>query len=194
MTLAVSPGTQGSQVRSTSASRTTTPRGTRNLIRPLDDQRYFIFLNHPIKWVRIAGIVVAVDEYPGRRVYTVDDSSGLCIECLIDIPRPPPPAAAASTMLTEVVTTPATTAADPGTSKVPDGVDVGTVVDIKGELALFRDHKQIKILKTSILRSTEHEVVFWEKLRDFRQSVLDKPWVLTDKQVRRCRKDEERRR
>lgn len=143
-------------------------------------------------------MVVAVDEYPGRKVYTVDDSSGVCIECLIDIPRLPPPAG--STIITsgshstsKAATTAATTTAD-STLKVPEGVDVGTIVDIKGELTLFRGHKQIKILKTNIFRSTEQEVVFWEKLRDFRQSVLDKPWVLTDKQVRRCRKDEERRR
>lgn len=132
-------------------------------------------------------MVVAVDEYPGRKVYTVDDSSGVCIECLIDIPRLPPHSTSNA-----AITTAAHTANS--TLKVPEGVDVGTTVDIKGELALFRGHKQIKILKTNILRSTEQEVIFWEKLWDYRQSVLDKPWVLTDKQVRRCRKDEERRR
>jgi hypothetical protein len=37
--------------------------------------------NHPVKWVRLTGVIVAADEYFGRRVYTVDDSSGTCIEC-----------------------------------------------------------------------------------------------------------------
>jgi hypothetical protein len=45
----------------------------------------FHILNHPIKWVRFTGVVVAVDDYTnkegGRRVYTLDDSSGMCIEC-----------------------------------------------------------------------------------------------------------------
>lgn len=144
-------------------------------------------------------MVVAVDEYPGRKVYTVDDSSGVCIECTIDIPRTVPPvgsaiAGAGSNPKSKVTTAASTTNPPDAISKVPEEVDVGTIVDIKGELALFRDHKQLKILKTTILRSTEHEVAFWEKLSTFRKDVLDKPWELTEKQVRRCRKDEERRR
>lgn len=143
-------------------------------------------------------MVVAVDEYPGRKVYTVDDSSGVCIECTIDVPKPPPSASsttakARSLCNSKTPAAEATSTADVSLT-VPEAVDVGTVVDIKGELALFRDHKQIKILKATILRSTEHEVVFWEKRRDFRENVLEKPWELTEKQVRRCRKDEERRR
>lgn len=143
-------------------------------------------------------MVVAVDEYPGRRVYTVDDSSGECIECMIDFPRPPPSSSntivgAGSNSNLKAAATTTTTNSDTA-SRVPEGVDVGTVVDIKGELALFRDHKQIKILKTTVLRSTEQEVTFWAKLRDYRRDVLDKPWELTEKQVRRCRKDEEKRR
>lgn len=158
-------------------------------------------------------MVVAVDEYPGRKVYTVDDSSGVCIECLIDVPRPArsvgdtisgadqkssSKGTAAATTATTTITTTGTTEKKTITAdtipKVPEEVDVGTIVDIKGELTLFRDHKQIKILKTTVLRSTEQEVVFWEKLRNFRKDTLDKPWQLTEKQVRRCRKDEERRR
>lgn len=139
-------------------------------------------------------MVVAVDEYPGRRVYTVDDSSGVCIECLVEVPKLPPPAGVTTSRSSSKDGSTTTTTAADTISQVPEGVDVGTIVDIKGELALFRDHKQVKILKTTILGSTEQEVAFWEKLRSFRRDVLEKPWELTQKQVRRCRKDEERRR
>ena len=41
-----------------------------------------------MKWVRVTGVIVAVDEYSGRNVYTVDDSSGMCIECVCVAPVP----------------------------------------------------------------------------------------------------------
>lgn len=121
-------------------------------------------------------MVVAVDEFPHRRIYTVDDSDGFCIECVADTPKvdshDPSRVTAAPT--------------------VPKDVDVGTVVDVKGGLALFRGNKQIKIEKMTVLRSTDEEVVLWEKARQFRGDVLDKPWKLTDREIRRCRKEAER--
>lgn len=139
----------------------------------------FFHLNHPIQWVRIAGIVVAVDEYPGRRIYTIDDSSGVCIECMVEVPKPQDPINA--TVVTEKT--------KPIVS--PD-VDVGTVVELKGGLTTFRGNKQIKILRATVLRATEQEMNFWDKAREFRADVLEKPWKLTDREIRRCRKEEER--
>ena len=43
-----------------------------------------------MKWVRVTGVIVAVDEYPGRNVYTVDDSSGMLVECVCVAPAPAP--------------------------------------------------------------------------------------------------------
>lgn len=144
-------------------------------------QDVFFHLNHPVKWVRIAGIVVAIDDFGTRRIYTVDDSSGVCIECIVDIPKPDP------NIRLGPKEQPAT-----GKLLVSDEVDVGTMVDIQGGLALFRGNKQIKIERATIIRSTEHEVRFWKKAQDFRLEVLDRPWKLTDKEVRRCRKEAER--
>ncbi|PVH79178.1 hypothetical protein DL98DRAFT_655590 [Cadophora sp. DSE1049] len=56
-----------------------------------DERALYHFNNHPVKWVRITGVVVAVDEFKGKRVFTVDDSSGMCIECTAVAPPPPPP-------------------------------------------------------------------------------------------------------
>ncbi|KAJ4424891.1 hypothetical protein N0V82_000394 [Gnomoniopsis sp. IMI 355080] len=158
-------------------------------------QNLFFHLNHPIQWVRIAGIVVAVDEYPGRRIYTVDDSSGACIECLVDVPRADAAltAAVAVAKLDSMSNTKAGLATSAPRSVVPEEVDVGSIIDVKGGLSLFRGNKQIKILKATILRSTEQEVAFWEKTQKFRRDVLERPWKLTDKEVRRCRKEAERR-
>lgn len=120
-------------------------------------------------------MVVSVDEFPHRRIYTVDDSDGLCIECVADVPK--------------------VDSHDPLRATgpiVPKDVDVGTVVDVKGGLTLFRGNKQIKIEKITVLRSTNEEVGLWEKSRQFRGDVLDKPWKLTDREIRRCRKEAER--
>ncbi|KAI3392853.1 hypothetical protein diail_5059 [Diaporthe ilicicola] len=139
-------------------------------------QDVFFHKNLPVRWVRIAGIVVAVDEFPHRRVYTVDDSDGSCIECVAALPK------SESNDLTKTTTT----------TTVPKDVDVGTVVDVQGGLALFRDNKQVKVLKMTVLRSTDEEVALWEKARQFRSDVLDKPWKLTEREIRRCRKEAER--
>lgn len=146
-------------------------------------QDVFFHLNHPVRWVRITGMVVAVDEFPARRIYTVDDSSGSCIECIVAVPKPD------SKVSPSTEEQPAAAADTP---HVPDEVDVGTVVDIKGGLGLFRGNKQIRIEKATVVRSTGQEVAYWEKVEAFRREVLDRPWRLTDKMVRRCRKEAER--
>lgn len=164
---------------------------------PTAGQNVFFHRNHPVQWVRIAGIVVAVDEYSSRRIYTVDDSSGVCIECTVDVPKPD---ASLSTAIparktdSNSTNKPASKGGMTPIVTVPEEIDVGTIIDVKGGLALFRGHKQIRILRATVLRSTEQELAFWEKVKQLRETVLDKPWQLTDKEVRRCRKDEERRR
>ncbi|OTB13357.1 hypothetical protein K445DRAFT_320209 [Daldinia sp. EC12] len=138
------------------------------------DNVYFS-LNHPIRWVRIVGVVVAIDEYYGHRNYTVDDSTGACIECTIHIPKP------ADSRLQN----------DAEKNLVPDPyseIDVGMVVDVKGSVRVFREQRQIKVQKLQRVMSTSQEVQFWNKIRDFRKDVLTKPWVLEKKEVRRCKK------
>ncbi|KAI1472876.1 uncharacterized protein F4812DRAFT_410724 [Daldinia caldariorum] len=134
----------------------------------------FFSLNHPIRWVRIVGVVVAIDQYYSYRNYTVDDSTGACIECSITTPKP------ADSRLGNDAENP-----------VPDPyseIDVGTVIEVKGSTHVFRGQKQIKVQKLQRVMSTSQEVQFWNKIRDFRKDVLSKPWALERKEVRRCKK------
>ncbi|KAL7622076.1 hypothetical protein AAE478_007577 [Parahypoxylon ruwenzoriense] len=144
----------------------------------------FFSLNHPIRWVRIVGVVVAIDEYHGRRIYTIDDSTGECIECCLDIPKPP---GSGRQNGSGNGTTTASLAPGPAPDAILD-IDVGVVVEVKGSTKLFRDQKQIKIQKLQRIRSTNQEVEFWNKIRDFRRQVLGRPWVLETREVRRCKK------
>ncbi|KAI0133674.1 hypothetical protein BJ170DRAFT_607109 [Xylariales sp. AK1849] len=143
----------------------------------------FFRLNHPIRWVRIVGVVVAIDSYYGRQVYTVDDSTGMCIECSLDIPTPADSderkgSGDAQKEPTEIQ--------PPGPH--PE-IDVGMVIEVKGSLKLFRYEKQIKIGKMQRIRSTTQEVQFWGKIRAFRRDVLSQPWVVDRKVLRTLEKE-----
>lgn len=141
------------------------------------------YKNLPIKWVRVVGVVVAIDEFAGRRIFTVDDSSGACIEALVAV-APVQPAVGAANADTEAA------AAQPRPPH--EDIDVGAIIDVKGGLSTFRDEKQIKIERVARLRGTAPEVALWEKRARFRRDVLDKPWVLRSRDIRRCRREAER--
>ncbi|EPE27048.1 Nucleic acid-binding protein [Glarea lozoyensis ATCC 20868] len=153
--------------------------------------------NHPIKWVRLTGLIVAVDEFAKKRVYTLDDSSGTCIECIC--PAPPTAAEeaiAAATTNTVVITkksneTKAVVNDGPSVTNpnIPwDDLDVGTVVKIKGGINTFRDQKQVEIIKVEVLKSTDQEVRCWNEVLEFRKDVLRVPWILTPEQEEKCRR------
>ncbi|KAI0839765.1 hypothetical protein F5Y06DRAFT_264539 [Hypoxylon sp. FL0890] len=142
----------------------------------------FFSLNHPVRWVRIVGVVVAIDEFYGHRVYTVDDSTGQCIECSKTIPKP-----VDSRHQDDAGSEPTTAPRAPEPDPLSD-IDVGMTVEVKGSTSLFRGQKQIKIQKLQRIRSTDREVQFWNKIRDFRREVLSRPWVLEKREVRRCKK------
>ncbi|KAF4345700.1 hypothetical protein FBEOM_358 [Fusarium beomiforme] len=152
-------------------------------------ENFYFYRNLPIKWVRIVGLVVAIDEFASRRVYTIDDSSGACIECTILIPTSGGGDSRATTgdaaPKKEDVDTPQTTDPFPA-------IDVGCVVDVKGGLSTFRDERQLTIEKMVIVRSTAQEVALWEKRVRFQSEVLSKPWILRNSEIRKCRKEAER--
>ncbi|TEA21123.1 Protein stn1 [Colletotrichum sidae] len=153
-------------------------------------QGFYFYKNLPIKWVRVVGIVVAVDDIAGLRIYSLDDGSGACIECVVSLKscRAPPdtniPANDPKDLLGKrPQPMPPADCAD---------VEVGSVLDIKGKLTTFREEMQIKIEKVKMLRSTQQEVLLWERRSQFRDEVLNQPWVLSEKQIQRCKREEMR--
>ncbi|KAI1387492.1 uncharacterized protein F4822DRAFT_284359 [Hypoxylon trugodes] len=142
----------------------------------------FFSLNHPIRWVRIVGVVLAIDEFYGHRVYTVDDSTGKCVECCLDIPKPVDSRTKNSESHENDAVEP------PPVAEPQNDIDIGMVAEFKGSTKIFRDQKQIHIRKMQRIRSTNQEVQFWNKIRDFRREVISQPWVLDRREVRRCKK------
>jgi hypothetical protein len=142
------------------------------------------------------GVVVAIDSYYGRRVYTVDDSTGVCIECEVMITTTAATTGSAGSD-THNSRTATSEQAEPAQSKVYDisepagpyaDIDVGMVVDVKGNLKLFRNKQQIKIKKMQRVRSTNKEVQFWNKIEAFKKDVLSQPWVVERRELRKLEK------
>lgn len=66
------------------------------------------------------------------------------------------------------------------------GIDVGSVLKIKGQLTKFREMMQVDVIKIDIIGSTELEVKCWEEVFAFRRDVLSKPWVVSAEEGKRC--------
>lgn len=160
--------------------------------------------NHPIKWVRITGVIIAVDEFYARRVFTIDDSSGVCIECTCPAPLPSEPTIPSrldrggsivpvtSSSQTKAPTQQASTPSVDAPLIPWDEMDVGVVVKIKGKPNTFRDTKQVDIIKAEVIRGTEQEVRCWNEVLAFRKDVLRVPWVVSPDAEARFKKRAER--
>jgi hypothetical protein len=127
-----------------------------------------------------------MDEFYGRKVYTLDDSSGVCIECTCPAPLPPksatlPPAAPLTVIVTKNEPAEQKTEGPTVTNpKIPwDEVDVGVVVKIKGGIRDFRGERQVEIIKVEVLKSTDQEVRCWDEVLAFRREILSVPWVVS---------------
>ncbi|CAI4219979.1 unnamed protein product [Parascedosporium putredinis] len=140
------------------------------------------YKNLPIKFVRVVGVIVAIDDYAERRVYTVDDSSGVNIECVLMLKTGKRAAKKDSSIL----------GPRPPIPSEFSHLAVGCVVDVKGTITHYHRSRGLKIARAHLLPSTESELLLWEKRRAFRVTVLDRPWVLSEPEILRCRQEAER--
>ncbi|OTA05872.1 hypothetical protein A9Z42_0065870 [Trichoderma parareesei] len=155
-----------------------------------EGENFYFYRNLPIKWVRVVGIVVAIEQYAQRRIYAIDDSSGMNVLAVVTSPAP----IKAKNESAPNKLRP-NNDAQPTVAQVPDpyvAIDVGMVVDVKGGVSSFRNERQIDVVKMVIVKGTAQEVALWEKRTKFRREVLDVPWMLREKDVRRCRREAER--
>ena len=162
-------------------------------------QRIYFYHNHPIRLVRLVGLVVAFDVFPNRFIFILDDSSGRNIE--VTCGRPTCSLATlpndeternANTPIQEKVRNEldadmtGTTAT--GNTLSMNGVDIGTVVKVKGLIGDFRGEKQILLERIWTVGTTNEEALCWVELCLFKSCVLDKPWVVNGKDEKRARR------
>lgn len=136
------------------------------------------YANLPVRWVRIVGVIVGIDDFPDKRVYTVDDSSGLNMQCML---------------LLEARQEFTSKDLAPGPLIPPEysEFDVGHVVDLRGPIVPFRRQKAIKIRRMKPVPTTQHELLLWERRLKFKTEVLDVQWVLSDEEIRGYRRKAE---
>lgn len=134
----------------------------------------------PVRWVRVVGVVLAIDTFEGRRAYTVDDGSGACIEAVVKTDHANQPMSGKSTAESEK-----------WAAAIADGIEVGSVADVKGWLHTFRE-VQINVKKMDLVRCTADEVKLWAKRDKQQRDILEKPWVLRKSEIRKCRETAER--
>jgi hypothetical protein len=176
--------------------------------------------NHPIKWVRLTGVVVAVDDYTGKKVYTLDDSSGACIECVCVAPAPLPPIVWPTITipghLNQIASLSRAIEAgqdvkekgkgkedgEKGRKKEPsvedpnvpwEEIDVGIVVKVKGRVGRnWMGVMQVEVIKVEVLGCTDMEVRCWNEVMAFRRDVLEKAWVVEKDEEEKCLRRRER--
>lgn len=118
-------------------------------------QNIYFSLNHPIKWVRLVGVIVSYDQLPSRWIFILDDSSGATIE--VTCPRNPTPlerepSTIASNGIRESRPSRGSSTGTTVTGNAIDmtGIDLGCVVKIKGGINEFRGEKQITLERISM--------------------------------------------
>lgn len=167
-----------------------------------EGQQIYFHLNLPIKFVRLVGLVVDIEVKGGKYILiSLDDSSGSCIEI--------------KTSLRQVredddAEYPSNTIVDSLDIHVKLGlpalyidkqlIEIGDVIKAKGTIDTFRNTRQLKLERMSIVKDTGAEVKAWAETAKWKRDVLSKPWVLTkekrneiDEQIRQNRiKERER--
>ena len=158
-----------------------------NLLFP--GQNIYFCLNHPIKWARLVGIIVAIDAYPSRWIMVLDDSSGATLEITCGRPTHNDSDVGSIPLANSSQVAEGLTAT--GRTINLTSVDVGTVVKVKGGIGTFRGEKQLLLERITILHTTNEETAAWIENTVFCKDVLCEPWFVSKMDEERARKKAE---
>lgn len=159
---------------------------SKSILMFLIGQNIYFFLNHPIQFVRLVGVIVQIDLIGNGKycLLTIDDGSGSNIELKIERERDP-------LTLDRVEYLPATDVKDlqvfielslPLLKLGRKPLGLGDVVKAQGTLTEYRSHKQLLLKLISHVKDTNEESEHWQKAAEWKQNVLSRPWVLSQAQ------------
>ncbi|EME45026.1 hypothetical protein DOTSEDRAFT_33627 [Dothistroma septosporum NZE10] len=168
-----------------------------------EGQDIYFYLNHPIRFVRLVGLVVQIDSFSDGKwtILTLDDSSGANIEVKIekrtratgdDAQHPSNTLVDNVNVLIELGRPTILVNAKP--------LELGTVIGAQGIITTFRQSRQLSLKRIFRVKDTNEEALHWGKAVDWKQKILSNRWVLSrqqqdaiDEQVRQEeRKEQER--
>ena len=103
-----------------------------------NSESIYFFNGHPIRWISIVGTVTSIDEHEKKILFSIDDGSGQCIT--------------------------AVARRDSMTSK--DMPRLHSTVKVKGELELYHDAWQLKLMSLELDAPLEAQIMFWNKANE----------------------------
>ncbi|KAJ1707977.1 hypothetical protein AFCA_009293 [Aspergillus flavus] len=157
-----------------------------------EDQSTFFYMNHPIRFVSLVGIIVARSEYPTLTILTVDDSSGAIIDVIVlkapitDDNGDQPVRSDRGGDLQSAYATKHVAATNKTTVDTNPLVP-GVVVQVKGTLSTFRGTMQVQLERVAVVQDTNAEMRFLDQRSRYLVEVLSVPWSLTEEDVERLR-------
>ncbi|KAL9103589.1 MAG: hypothetical protein Q9163_001391 [Psora crenata] len=155
-----------------------------------EGQNLYFHLNHPIRWIRLVGVIVAFDILPSRFIFTLDDSSGETIDAICERSKVALPPESNNEMCQPVglPQSPRKGLTAKGGEVDLADIDVGTVVKIKGGIGAWKGRRQVSLERIAIIRTTNEECAAWAENAAFLKDTLDKPWIVQDKEERRAKR------
>jgi hypothetical protein len=154
-------------------------------------QHLYFYLNHPIRYVCVVGVVVAIDDINiWYTVLTIDDGSGANIE--VKIVRIPPPEKNATYSSPETQIENVRIISQLGVFEVMVGnqaLDIGSVIKAKCTISEFRGVKQLEMKRAWVINTTTEEAQAWAEVATFKRDVLSKPWHLSTAEARKIKHD-----
>ncbi|MCJ1314494.1 hypothetical protein MMC25_008176 [Agyrium rufum] len=156
--------------------------------KPPQCQNVYFYINHPIRWVRLVGVLVAIEEFPFRWVLILDDGSGQTIELTCGRERIDQDITS-DNLLPRGSATCNKMSGKTSTGRIIDldGVGVGNVVKVKGSLGTFRGVKQIHLERLSQVQTTSEECEAWAESAAYHHDILAKPWEVSKRKQQRLR-------
>ena len=160
-----------------------------------EGQQIYFHWNHPIRFVRLVGIVVDIVITTGAKhiLISLDDSSGACIEIKTSVRELKSDDHAeypSNTVIDNVDVYMNLGVATVLIDKKP--IDIGSIIKAKGTINSFRNQRQLKLERIWIVKDTNEEAKAWAETAEWKRDILSKPWILTkqqkddiDEQIRR---------
>ncbi|KAK4553144.1 hypothetical protein LTR86_009871 [Recurvomyces mirabilis] len=151
-----------------------------------EGQNVYFYGNHPIQFVRVVGLLVDTEQRGRYTILSIDDSSGACIDVKIERRH---------VKVGDEAEYPSNTSIDNVNVKIDlalptlilnaKPVDIGTVLEVKGTVSVFRNTRQIDLARLFRVKDTNAEAAAWVKTAQWKTDVLSQAWILSTEQRRR---------
>ena len=153
----------------------------------------FHYLNHPLPYIQLCGIVVEITEQNdlGFVVLRLDDSSGYLVTALIKqwIDTKQEDRSCNPTKVVDILEIKPSERIIYGCSWLSNSkfdlpsIRIGSVLRIKGRVSLWKLGRQILVEKYDVFHSTVQEVDYWKGMsRDFK-NILNEPWHISEQDM-----------